>query len=166
MSTQKIAEIVSPLAKGGKISARTIHRILHRRGYKPCKPTRKPSLTKDAKLARLNWCLDHKDWTLEDWKNVIWSDETSVTWGGQKGKIRVWRREDEAYNYHCIRRRWKGFKQFMFWGCFSYEEKGPCHIWEEETEKEKREAPKWTEERNKELEAECTVSRCGRLRQL
>jgi hypothetical protein len=28
---------------------------------KPCKPTRKPGLTKDNKLARLKWCLDHKD---------------------------------------------------------------------------------------------------------
>jgi transposase len=65
LSTQKIADIISPLVKGG-ISARTVHRILRRRGYKPCKPTRKPGLTKENKIARLNWCLAHKDWTLED----------------------------------------------------------------------------------------------------
>jgi len=128
LSTANIVEIVGPLIKGGTISACIIHRILRRRGYKPCKLTIKPGLTKEAKLARLKWCLDYKDWTLEDWKNVIWSDETSVTWGGQRGRIRVWRKESEAYNHHCIRRRWKGFKQFMFWGCFSYDKRGPCHI--------------------------------------
>ena len=70
LSTQKIANTLSSLVRGG-ISARTIHRILRHCKYKPCKPTRKPGLTKDNKLARLNWCLAHKDWTLEDWKNVI-----------------------------------------------------------------------------------------------
>jgi len=69
--------MVSPLAKGG-ILARSIYRILRRQGYKPVKPTRKPGLTKENKLARYNWCLAHKDWTLKDWKNVIWLDETSV----------------------------------------------------------------------------------------
>jgi hypothetical protein len=38
--------------------------------------------------------------------------------------------------------------------CFSYE-MGPCHIWEDGTEKEKEEARKWTTEQNKLLELEC-----------
>lgn len=67
----------------------------------------------------------------------------------------MWRTLDEAYQYHCIRRRWKGFKQFMWWSCFSYEEKGPCHIWEEETAKEKKEAKEWMDEVNKLLEPHC-----------
>jgi hypothetical protein len=152
LSTQAIANLISPLVQNG-ISARTIHRVLRRKGYKPCKPTTKPGLTKENKLTRLQWCLDHKDWTLEDWKNVIWSDETSVTWGGQRGRLRVWRTSSEAYNYHCIRRRWKGFKQFMFWGCFSYDAKGPCHIWEEETAKEKKEAKEYMDKENERNEA-------------
>jgi transposase len=52
LSTKKIAYMVSPLVKGG-ISARSIHRILRRCGHKPCKPTRKPGLTVENKLARL-----------------------------------------------------------------------------------------------------------------
>lgn len=109
LSTRKIANILSPLVKRG-ISDCTVHCILRCRGYKPCKPTRKPGLTKENKIAQLNWCLAHENWTLEDWKNVIWSDETSVTWGGQRGRIRAWRTSEEAYQYHCIRRWWKGFK--------------------------------------------------------
>ena len=27
----------------------------------------------------------------------------------------------------------------MFWGCFSYDKKGSCHIWKTETKKEKKE---------------------------
>ena len=125
LSCQRIADSIAPTAL---ISARTVHRILKRRGYRALKPTYKPGLTAENKLARLKWCLDHKDWTLEDWKNVIWSDETSVTMGGQRGRRRIWRLQSEAYLNHCIRRRWKGFKQFMFWGYFLYDLKGPCYI--------------------------------------
>ena len=25
------------------------------------------------------WILAHKDWTVEDWKRVVWSDETKST---------------------------------------------------------------------------------------
>jgi hypothetical protein len=66
----------------------------------------------------------------------------------------VWRTLSEAYNHHCIRRRWKGFKKVMFWSCFSYEEKGPCHIREDETAKEKKEAKEWMEKINTKIE-EC-----------
>lgn len=42
----------------------------------------------------------------------------------------------------------------MFWGCFSYDVKGPCHIWNAETAQEKRQAEagidKWKEEREPE----------------
>lgn len=72
--------------------------------------------------------------------------------GGQRGRIRLWRKKEEAHNKHCIRRRWKGFKQFMFWGCFSYDSKGPCHVWEDETKAQKKESKEWLEAENTRLE--------------
>ena len=63
--------ITDSLAPSTIISASTVYRTLKRRSYRACKPTTKPSLTAENKLARLQFCLDHKDWTLEDWKNVI-----------------------------------------------------------------------------------------------
>jgi hypothetical protein len=43
----------------------------------------------------------------------------------------------------------------MFWGCFSYDKKGPCHIWEDETKKEKKESEAWLEIQNATLEPIC-----------
>jgi hypothetical protein len=40
----------------------------------------------------------------------------------------------------------------MFWGCFTYNKKGPCHIWEKETAQEKRERKEDLEARNREKE--------------
>jgi hypothetical protein len=124
------------------ISAMTIWRVLKSEGYNKVKPTRKPGLTAEQRTIRLAWCLDHQDWTLEDWKNVIWSDETSVILGLKRGSTRLWRKTSEAVQDDCIRRRWKGFTEFMFWGCFSYDKKGPCHVWKSETVAEKRAAQK------------------------
>ena len=40
----------------------------------------------------------------------------------------------------------------MFWGCFSYDKKGPCHCWLPETTQEKRDAEKEIERLNDEIE--------------
>jgi hypothetical protein len=40
----------------------------------------------------------------------------------------------------------------MFWGCFTYDKKGPCYIWTPETKQEKAEAQKAIDTMNKELE--------------
>jgi hypothetical protein len=90
-------------------------------------------LTKKMRQERLNWCLAYKDWTLEDWKNVIWLDETSVVLNYRCGSFRVWRKADEAFTKLVVRERWKGYTEFMFWSCFLYDYKGPLYIWRPET---------------------------------
>ncbi|KAJ5941766.1 hypothetical protein N7516_001934 [Penicillium verrucosum] len=61
--------------------------------------------------ARLAWCLEHRDWTLEDWKNVIWTDETSVILLHRRGGYRIWRTKEESFVRSAIRERWKVEKQ-------------------------------------------------------
>lgn len=46
----------------------------------------------------------------------------------------------------------------MFWALFLYNKKGPYHIWEDETDKEKKESKKWLDEMNIHLEAECKAA--------
>jgi hypothetical protein len=42
------------------------------------KESTKPGLTKVIKKAQIEFCKAHEHWTLEDWKQVIWTDETLV----------------------------------------------------------------------------------------
>ena len=49
----------------------------------------------------------------------------------------MWRMKEEVHHVHVISRRWKGFSEFMWWSAFSYDKKGPYHIWEKETKEEK-----------------------------
>jgi hypothetical protein len=106
------------------------------------------------KKERLEWCQAHVHWTLEDWKNVIWSDETSIILLHRRGSYRIWRSKDEAFLRSVIRERWKGASEFMFWGCFSYDQKGPCHCWAPETAAEKRASELEIAKMNEALEPE------------
>jgi hypothetical protein len=71
-------------------------------------------LNKFSKKERLDWYLEYEYWSLKDWKNVIFTDEIAVQLGNIRGKRRVGRLPGKAYNKHYIRRRWKGFSEFMF----------------------------------------------------
>jgi hypothetical protein len=114
-SCQRLAfEVGEELGQKKAISARTVYTVLKQRGYSSCKQTVKPGLTKKMKDDRLAFCLKYKDWTKEDWRNVIFTDETSVQLSGVRGKRRVWRLPEEANHLHCTKLRWKGFKEFMF----------------------------------------------------
>jgi transposase len=63
---------------GYEIAPRTVWKVLKQAGYSQCKLTVKPGLNKFNKKERLEWCLERVYWTLEDWKNVIFTDETAV----------------------------------------------------------------------------------------
>ena len=139
-SSQRIASEVSSTPGIAEVSASTVYRILKEEGYGSYKRTVKPGLTIENKKARLKQCLEHSKengWDLERWKNVIWTDETSVQMGGVRGKRRVWRKPGEAFHPHVIVRRWKGFQEFMWWSAFSWDARSRGHIWDHETNQER-----------------------------
>jgi hypothetical protein len=137
------------------VSRMTILRALLRLNYHRVKPTFKPGLTDRMRAARLAFALEHRDWTLDGWRRVIWTDETSVILGQRWGIEMVWRKPDEVVEKTCIRPRWPAYMEFMFWECFCYERKGPRHIWDKETKEEKESAQVFLDEINAEHEPEC-----------
>jgi hypothetical protein len=155
---------------GGKlgVSMKTAARMLKKNKFKSCKETTKPGLTPEMKAARLAFCKAHADWTLEQWKNVIWSDETSVVLGHRRGKYRIWRRPWEKFNKTCVRSRWKNGSEFMFWACFSWDKKGPFHIWKKEKAAQKKAAQAEIDAYNSvhEMEARCEWELSTAMRRL
>jgi transposase len=119
--------------QGIKVSQTTVRRYLKAAKYRYVKYTTKPGLNEDQRWTRLQWAWKHRNWTLQDWAQVVWSDETSVVLGHVRGKRRIWRRSHYAYKKQYIRQRWKGRMEFMFWGSFTYDHIGPCYVWPKET---------------------------------
>lgn len=78
--------------------------------------------------------------------------------GHRRGGTRIWRSANEEVGETCVRRRWSGYMDFMFWGAFTWDAKCKPHIWEKETPAEKKaatkEVKKWNEDNEKRLKEE------------
>lgn len=66
-------------------------------GYSSRKPARKPALTVPQIEKRLSWAQDKKDWTIGQWRKVIWSDESRYRVVGNNHGLRVIRLAGERY---------------------------------------------------------------------
>ena len=57
---------------------------------------KKPLLSITHRKRRLAFALKYQHWTVEDWKRVIWSDETKINRIGSDVQEYVWKRKDEG----------------------------------------------------------------------
>ncbi|GFU92174.1 transposable element Tc1 transposase [Trichonephila clavipes] len=70
--------------------------------------------------------LTHRQWTPQQWQQVIWSDESSFTLFQTTGRVYVWRTPKEAFAPECIEPTVKhGGGSLMVWGATSWRGLGP-----------------------------------------
>ena len=104
---------------GDVVSTSTVKRALYEMGFKAKKPLKKPILTPQHQAARLAWAHRHQNWTLEMWRNVIFSDETMVYIGEAKSKfVRVLDGYPLTDKHYTLTSKFP--KKIMMWSCFSY----------------------------------------------
>lgn len=102
------------------VCARTLRNRLNEKGYHFCKAKTKPFMTKKHKKSRLLWCKKHKNWTINDWEKVIFSDESRICLGtGDDDGIFVWRRAEEKFRVDCLRSKTKYQRSLMVWSCLT-----------------------------------------------
>ena len=47
---------------------------------------KRPFLSEKHRKQRMDFALAHQDWTVENWKKVVWSDETKINRMGSDGR--------------------------------------------------------------------------------
>lgn len=93
---------------------------------------KKPGLSAENVAKRLAWAEKYKNWTIEDWKKVIWSDESSIWIGVNPRRQWVIRPKGERLNPRYVKKTFKSAHvKVMVWACFTGERLGPLIVCDE-----------------------------------
>ncbi len=71
-------------------------------GYSRRRPHRVPLLSAKNRKWRLQFAQAHQNWTIEDWKNVAWSDESWFLLRHSDVRVRMWRKEHKSMDPSCL----------------------------------------------------------------
>ncbi|OAA58358.1 transposase [Akanthomyces lecanii RCEF 1005] len=115
----------------GQFSQWVIKRVLHRQGFRRRVARRKPPISEANRLKRKAFAEAHKGWSIDQWADILWTDETWVS-GGTYRQVLVTRRAGEEYDLTCVVERYQRKRGWMFWGSFAGHEKGPGIFWEKD----------------------------------
>ena len=100
------------------VTAETIRKRLAECGLKAYIHCKKPYLSPEKKKKRLEWAKAHKHWTMENWKSMIFSDESKFNIFGSDGHRYCWRKPGQEFDERYVQKEIKhGGGNVMVWGC-------------------------------------------------
>ena len=108
------------------VNVRTARNALKERDINLYTAAKKPNITATNIKKRKDWCKEVINWTDDEWKKVIWSNESSVELGLSSRKIMVFCSQGQHYQPDCLLPNHRsGCISVMFWGCFWQNKLGP-----------------------------------------
>ncbi|GFS97075.1 transposable element Tc1 transposase [Trichonephila clavipes] len=92
-------------ASGKQISRKTVARRLRGGGLYARRPVICVPLTRQHRIARLQWCREHHNWTEQDWACVLFSDESRFSLSSDCRRQLIWRESGTAYRPENIQEK-------------------------------------------------------------
>lgn len=103
------------------ISPETVRRVLREYNWESKSKIKKPKLLNRHKSERLKWAQKYKEWTVYDWKRIVWSDETKINRIQSDGLKWSWVRKGDTYSDRRFTPTVKfGGGNVMMWGCLTF----------------------------------------------
>ena len=110
------------------ITLPTIRRMLCNMGLYGRIRRTKPFLSHKHKMKRRDWAKEFVTWSVEEWKKVIFSDESRFNLFGSDGRQYCRRRVGEEFLDRNVNKVIKhGGGSLMVWGCITWN--GPGQLW-------------------------------------
>ena len=85
------------------ICSQTVRNTLKEASLKAVVKKKKPLLSATHRKRRLVFALKHQHWTVEDWKWIIWSDETKINRIGSDRQEYMWKRKEERLTFREVK---------------------------------------------------------------
>lgn len=105
---------------GTRVSEQTIRNRLHEDGQRSRMRVIRLKLTRAHRAARLRFAREHLNWTIDNWRTVLFTDESKVKFFSDDRRVRVWRKEGERFSEACIHGTDRfGGPSVMVWGGIS-----------------------------------------------
>lgn len=122
LDTMKDGQRLVKSAEGVQVHESSIRRYLESEGVKTYVKQKKPDLTNDQKSARYKFAKAHLNWTVEDWKEVMFSDESTISRIGSYGRKFYYKKASDKTlrPHHHKKTRQGGGGKMMIWGCITY----------------------------------------------
>lgn len=107
------------------VSEKTVRVCLKEAGLNGRVAVRKPLLRSVNRAKTLQWAKHYKNWTEEDWRKVLWTDESKFVVFGSKRRTYVRRKSTEKFHPQCVKPTLKhGGGSVLVWGCFASDKVG------------------------------------------
>jgi hypothetical protein len=103
----------------------TVRRALREAGLSASEKVEKPKFSSRNIKARFKFACSYQGWTEDDWKRVIWSDETKINRFCSDGRSWCWARDGGSRQPRHVKETVKhGGGSVMIWGCMTAEGPG------------------------------------------
>ncbi|KMQ82797.1 dna-mediated transposase [Lasius niger] len=118
-------------ATGVRVSRQTVYRRLDKVGLYARRPSVCVPLTSAQKRARLQWSLEHRQWSEQQWRNVMFSDESRFCLETDSRRTTIWRERGTRFYEKNITEKHRFAKQgVMVWAGIMLGGRTDLHIFD------------------------------------
>ena len=121
-------------ATGTRVSRVTVFRRLHENSLFARKPTICVLLSSSNGRVRLEWCREHKDWSMDQWATVLFTDKSWFSLNNDSHLMFIWREPGTRYlPYNACEIDHYGGGGVMIWAGIMLDSRSPPHVFERGT---------------------------------
>ncbi|GBM14601.1 Transposable element Tcb2 transposase [Araneus ventricosus] len=121
-------------ASGTRVSRVTVSKRLHETGLFARRPAVCVALNSTNRRVRLAWCREHRDWSIDQWATVLFTDESRFSLNTDFRRTFIWREPGPCYLPSNVREiDHYGGGGLMVWAGIMLDGRTPLHVFERGT---------------------------------
>lgn len=103
-------------ATGTSVTSQTVRNRLRQYNLRPRRPWRAPQRSPQQRVQRYQWARIFENWTLNQWRRVLFTDEVRICLAPDNNRRRVWREPGNEERLHfAVDRVQQHGGSIMFW---------------------------------------------------